>query len=63
MGNAASCKPCGSGRSLKTKGDDGDSDQQSDYYKVADSGSDMDDILVRVKVRIVTFIFSDVVLQ
>ncbi|XP_037830928.1 ankyrin-3 isoform X15 [Kryptolebias marmoratus] len=45
MGNAASCKGCGSDRALKTNGSDSNSDQNSDYYRAPDSGSKVDDIL------------------
>lgn len=57
MGNAASCKTCGSDRALKTKGSDNDSDQHSDYYKASDSGPEVDDVLVREgKVMVLTII-------
>lgn len=62
MGNAASCKACGSARALKTKGSDSDSDQRSDYYKVADSGPEVDDVLVREgNIMVLTIISLDIV--
>ncbi|KAM9769491.1 uncharacterized protein ank2a isoform 18-T18 [Menidia menidia] len=45
MGNAATCKTCGSNRALKQNGSDGDLDQHADYYKAADSGPGVDDSL------------------
>lgn len=44
MGNAASCKACGSDKALKTSGSDKDSNY---HYGAADSGSDTDDSPVR----------------
>lgn len=47
MGNAATCKACGSDKALKTTGSDGDLNQHTDYYRAADSGFEVDDSLVR----------------
>lgn len=47
MGNAATCKACGSDIALKTSGSDKDSNHHSDFYRATDSGSDADDSLVR----------------
>lgn len=47
MGNAAMCKACGSDKALKTSGSDNDSNHHSDFYGAADSGSEVDDSLVR----------------
>lgn len=47
MGNAASCKACGSDKSSKATGSDSDLNQHTDYYGAADSGSEVDDSLVR----------------
>lgn len=49
MGNAASCKACGSDKALKTSGSDNDLSQHTDYtdyYRAA--GYEVDDPLVRV---------------
>nr|XP_033480143.1 ankyrin-2 isoform X6 [Epinephelus lanceolatus] len=45
MGNAATCKACGSDKALKTTGSDNDLNYHSDYYGAADSGSEDDDSL------------------
>lgn len=47
MGNAASCKACGSDKILKTTGSDNDLNQHTDYYGAPDSGSELADSLVR----------------
>lgn len=47
MGNAATCKACGSDKAFKTTGSDSDLSQHSDYYRAADSTSELDDSLVR----------------
>lgn len=47
MGNAATCQACGSGKALKTTGSDNDLHQQNDFDGAADSGSKVDDSLVR----------------
>lgn len=47
MGNAATCKICGSDKASKTIGIDYASNQHTDYYKAADTGSNVDDLLVR----------------
>lgn len=47
MGNAATCKICGSDKASKTVGIDYASNQHTDYYKAADTGSNVDDLLVR----------------
>ncbi|XP_032355951.1 ankyrin-2 isoform X14 [Etheostoma spectabile] len=45
MGNAASCKACGSDKTLKTTGSDHDLYHHTDYYGAVDSGSEVDDSL------------------
>ncbi|XP_074486289.1 uncharacterized protein ank2a isoform X7 [Sebastes fasciatus] len=45
MGNAATCKACGSAKRLKTTGSDKDLKHHTDYYGAADSGSEADDSL------------------
>ncbi|XP_034713612.1 ankyrin-2-like isoform X2 [Etheostoma cragini] len=45
MGNAASCKACGSDKTLKTTGSDHDLNHHTDYYGAVDSGSEVDDSL------------------
>jgi len=47
MGNAATCKACGSDKALKPNGSDSNLDQHTDYYKAADSGPEVDYLLVR----------------
>lgn len=47
MGNAATCKKCGSDNASKTIGIDYALNQHTDYYKAADTGSNVDDLLVR----------------
>lgn len=47
MGNAASCKACGSDTTLKTTGSENDLNHHTDYYGAVDSGSEVDDSLVR----------------
>lgn len=51
MGNAATCEACGSDRALKTSGSNSSLDQHADYYGCAESGSDVDDSLVRRRRR------------
>lgn len=48
MGNAATCKACGSDNNLKTTGSNSDVNQHSDYYKAAGCRSEVDYLLVRV---------------
>ncbi|XP_075318912.1 uncharacterized protein ank2a isoform X3 [Odontesthes bonariensis] len=45
MGNAATCKACGSDKALKPNGSDSDLDQHADYYKPANSGPEGDYLL------------------
>ncbi|XP_051240603.1 ankyrin-2-like [Dicentrarchus labrax] len=45
MGNAATCKACGSDKTCRSSGSDKDSNHHTDYYGAADSGSDVDDSL------------------
>lgn len=47
MGNAATCKVCGSDIALQSNGSDRDSNHHSDFYRAAGCGSDGDDSLVR----------------
>lgn len=47
MGNAATCKVCGSDIPLQTNGSNKDSNHHSDFYRAAGCGSDQDDSLVR----------------
>lgn len=47
MGNAATCKICGSDTASKTVGIDYALNQHTDYYKAADTGANVDDLLVR----------------
>lgn len=47
MGNAATCQACGSERALKSSGSSKDLNLDSDFYRVADLASDIDDCLVR----------------
>lgn len=47
MGNAATCQACGSERALKRSGSNKDLNLHSDFYRVADCASDVDDSLVR----------------
>ena len=47
MGNAATCKACGTDKGLKTTGSDNDLNHHTDYYGNTDSGSEVDDSLVR----------------
>lgn len=47
MGNAATCKICGSDKASKTVGIEYVLNQHTDYYKAADNGSNVDDLLVR----------------
>lgn len=47
MGNAATCKVCGSDVALQTNGSEIDSNHRSDFYRAAGCGSDEDDSLVR----------------
>ena len=51
MGNAASCKACGSDKALKATGSDNDLNEHTDYYRVADSGPELVDSLVRSSER------------
>ncbi|KAL3066992.1 hypothetical protein OYC64_016859 [Pagothenia borchgrevinki] len=45
MGNAATCKACGTDKGLKTTGSDNDLNHHTDYYGNTDSGSEVDDSL------------------
>ncbi|KAM7394203.1 hypothetical protein PAMP_021016 [Pampus punctatissimus] len=45
MGNAATCKACGSDKALNATGSDNVLNQHTDYYGTADSGSELDDSL------------------
>lgn len=47
MGNLASCQACGSDKTLKSDWSDSDSNQQSEYYKNADSQPEEVDVQVR----------------
>lgn len=47
MGNSTSCKACGSDKTLKSDGSESDPNQQSEYYKYADSLPEEVDFQVR----------------
>lgn len=49
MGNAAACKACGSDKGSKTGENDNDLNLNNDYYKAADFGTEVDNLLVRRK--------------
>lgn len=47
MGNAATCKACGSGKAVNTTGSDSDLSEYPDYYRTADlTGCSLDSSLV-----------------
>ncbi|XP_078809749.1 uncharacterized protein LOC144981196 isoform X28 [Oryzias latipes] len=45
MGNAAACKACGSDKGSKTGENDNDLNLNNDYYKAADFGTEVDNLL------------------
>lgn len=61
MGNAAACKACGSDKGSKTGENDNDLNLNTDYYKAADFGTEVDNLLVRrkgKKVSLLCFTFA-----
>lgn len=64
MGNAAACKACASDKGSKSSENDNDLNLNTDYYKAADFGTEVDDLLVRRRKKIVSllcFTFAAVV--
>lgn len=55
MGNAATCKACGSDKALETNVSVGDLSQHTDYYRTADSGSELDGSLVSSETWFISF--------